>query len=117
MMKRAAIVCLILSLLISCSCRKRAKEPEAGAASAPRVTVRQASWREPPMTSESLRLAWNESAAELFDIRWSSDRQRPWKIDIEAGDISMPSSRRARFGQPASGPLSATPELIRAIDL
>lgn len=119
-MKRAipAVAVLFVCIaLLTLSCRKAPKAPFAGPSAAPRATVQPASWREPPLASESYRTAWGEAAGELFDLEWSSDRGEPWRIDIEAGDISMPASKRARFGQAEAGPIAATPELVRAIDL
>nr|HPM41456.1 hypothetical protein [bacterium] len=118
-MKRAILFALIFAAAFAAGCRKeRAAEDAAGAGALPaRATVEQPSWREPPITSESFRRAWNEAAGELFDLRWSFDRGRPFEIDVTEGDITMPASRRARFGQAEAGPISLSAEIVRALDL
>ena len=118
-MMRAILFALILALILPLGCRKEKAARDAGgpAAAPPRATVKQPSWREPPITSESYRRAWNEAAGELFDLRWSFDRARPFEIDVAEGDVTMPASRRAGFGQAEAGPISLSAEIVRALDL
>jgi len=120
-MKRLFLFTLFIVVLMPmASCQKAAPVPQeksepVGGSSAMKVDL--LSLKEPVPTTESFRRAFNETANEMFDLQWVTDRIRPGQIDIVEGELAVPDAQRDSYGIFEEGPIMETSGIKRALKL
>lgn len=102
---------VMLTLILSCAFTSCTKKEGNGGGEFDIVV------KEPVVSSETYRRAFNETASELYDIQWIQDRNDVGKLNLNAGEIIIPESQMEMFGLQKGSKAYNSRNLNRALKL